>query len=66
MQDYGIVVAESGGSWHIYAEHTFTANWGPEMSGLILSALADLPYNPWRIPDYSVFGATEEDFPDYP
>jgi hypothetical protein len=66
MQDYGIVVAESGGSWHIYAEHTFTANWGPEMSGLILSALADLPYNPWRIPGYSVFGATEEDFPSYP
>ena len=65
MQDYGIVVAESGGSWHIYAEHTFTADWVSEMSGLILSALADLPYNPWRIPNYSVFGAVEKDW-SYP
>jgi len=69
MQDYGMVVTQSGGSWHLYAEHTFTANWGPEVSGDIMSGLGDLvtsSYNPWRIVDYSVFGAAEKDFPSYP
>jgi hypothetical protein len=65
MQDYGIVVAESGGSWHIYAEHTFTADWGSEMSGGLMNAFGSLvtsSYNPWRIVDYSVFGAVEKDW----
>ncbi len=62
MQDYGIVCVEAGGSWHIYAEHDLTADWNPpEMSGNLMSALGDLTtstYNPWRIVDYSVFGAS--------
>lgn len=62
MQDYGIVVAESGGTWHIYAEHTFTANWGSDMNSGILSPLSNLSYNPWRIVDYSEFNATEKDW----
>jgi len=57
MQDYGIVVKESGGSWCIYAEHTLTAEWTEEI-GMILDSIPAQ----WRIPDYSVFGAVEEDW----
>ena len=59
MQEYGIVVKESGGSWSIYAEHENTADWsGLGMSGAMLWSLPAQ----WRIVDYSVFGATEDCF----
>lgn len=69
MQDYGIVCAEAGGTWHIYAEHDFTADWNPpSMSGLILSPIADLvtpTYNPWRIIDFDGLYPTIDDLSEY-
>ena len=59
MQDYGIVATEAGGSWHIYAEHDFTAHWNPpKMSGGLLRAIGDLvtlTYSPWRIIDSELY-----------
>jgi hypothetical protein len=60
MQEYGIVVKESGGSWGLYAEHTYTADWSAW--GLTGGILMSLPAQ-WRIVDYSVFGAVEEEYP---
>ena len=34
-------------------------------TGSVMQALGNLPTNPWRIPDYSGFGAVEKDFPNY-
>ena len=68
MQDYGIVAAEAGGSWHIYAEHDFTADWNPpQMSGELLSPIASLvtpSYNPWRIVDFELY-PTIDDMSEY-
>ena len=60
MQEYGIVVKESGGAWALYAEHKLSANCGSDMSNGVLH---NLPTDKWRIVDYSVFGATEEAYP---
>jgi len=66
MQDYGIVCAEAGGTWHIYAEHDFTADWNPpSMSGLILSPIAQLvtpTYNPWRVIDFELYPSIDNLF----
>jgi len=66
MQDYGIVAVEAGGTWHIYAEHDFTADWNPpSMSGLILSPIAQLvtpTYNPWRVIDFELYPSIDNLF----
>jgi len=68
MQDYGIVCVEAGGSWHIYAEHNYTASWNPpSMSGGVMSAIGDLvtpTYNPWRVIDFELM-PTVDDMSEY-
>jgi hypothetical protein len=61
MQDYGIVVKESGGGWHCYAEHEYSVEGGDWSAfGLQDNTLSPIPDEAWawRIIDYSVFGAT--------
>jgi len=64
LQDYGMVVAESGGSWHIYAEHDYTADWNPPSMGTsILSAIGGLvtpSYKPWRIIDFVLYPPADD------
>jgi hypothetical protein len=59
LQDYGMVGVEAGGTWHIYAEHDYTADWNPpSMGGLILQPTADLwtsTYSPWRVIDFDLY-----------
>jgi len=68
MQDYGIVAAEAGGNWAIYAEHDLSANWNPpSMSGTLLNPIADLvtdSYNPWRVIDFDLY-PTVDDLSEY-
>ena len=68
MQDYGIVCAEAGGEWVIYAEHELTADWNPpSMGGSIMSPIGSLvtsSYNPWRIIDYTEY-PLEDDLSEY-
>jgi hypothetical protein len=68
MQDYGIVAAEAGGVWVIYAEHDLTADWNPpQMNGGLLKAIGDLvtsSYNPWRIIDFDLY-PTVDDLSEY-
>jgi hypothetical protein len=57
LQEYGMVVKESAGSFAIYAEHTNTADWSKwSLTGNILTSIPAQ----WRIVDYSVFDAAEE------
>jgi hypothetical protein len=68
LQDYGMVVAESGGAWVIYAEHDLSADWNPpEMSGGLLSPIDSLwtsTYCPWRIIDFDLM-PTHDDLSEY-
>jgi hypothetical protein len=62
MQEYGIVLKESGGGWHLYAEHEFSVDGGDwNALGLLDGTLSPLPDEAWawRIVDYGVFDGTE-------
>lgn len=63
MQEYGIMVKESAGTWHLYAEHENSvgdwSDWGLSGGTMMIDAFKDQ----WRIVDYSVFGAIEEPYP---
>ena len=60
MQDYGIVVKESGGDWGLYAEHVLSvdgdwSDYGLSGGTMFISAFK----TQWRIVDYSVLGGAE-------
>lgn len=69
LQEYGMVAVEAGGSWAIYAEHDFTADWNPPyMSGSILNpigALVTPTYNPWRVIAYDGLYPVQDDLSEY-
>jgi hypothetical protein len=60
MQEYGIVVKESGGAWALYFEHELSID-GVWRDYDVYSFMFDIPgiESQWRIVDYSVFGGTK-------
>jgi hypothetical protein len=67
LQDYGLVVKENAGSFVMYAENPLARETDPWPAlglsdGLLFKSIRSSIGQYWRVVDYSVFGAVEEEF----